>query len=166
MAKKYPLEQLALIKAKKLEEAERILRDKKGKLTEEEEKLKKVKKERDEVKKHKDDKLQQLRDALDAGERTDKIEQKRTYLKLVKEKLITHDKKVSDQKMQVEKAEREVEEARAQMLKRQRDVEKIKEHRQEWKKELLKEMEQEEAKEADEMGTTRHILRKRQKRQE
>lgn len=98
MAKKYPLEQLAFIKQKKLEEAERVLRKKKEKLLEEEKKLKAVEKERDKVKKHKQAKLTQLRKALDEGERTDKLEQKRTYLKLVEEDLKVQEDKVEAQK--------------------------------------------------------------------
>ena len=102
MGKKYPLQQLAFIKKKKLEEAERILREKKEKLAVEEDKLAHIEKERDKIKKHKQDKLQQLRDALDEGERTDKVEQKRIYLKIVEEKLKQHEKKVVDQKKEVD----------------------------------------------------------------
>jgi len=161
MAKKYPLEQLAFIKKKKLDEAERILRDKREELLTEQKKLTKVEKARDEVKKHKLEKLQQLRDAMDEGERADKIEQGRHYLKLVEEKLIIEEKKVTAQKEQVKKAEEAVEAARQDMLKRQKEVEKFKEHKELWRKEMLKEIEKEEAKEADEIGSSRFTLRKR-----
>ncbi|NGX39494.1 MAG: hypothetical protein KR126chlam1_00823 [Chlamydiae bacterium] len=162
MAKKYPLEQLVFIKKKKLEEAERILREAKDKLDLEEEKLKKVEAERDKVLKHKQDKLEQIRDALDKGTRTDKIEQMRLYLKLVKEKLIAHEKKVSDQVKEVEKAEEAIEAARKVMVLRQQHVEKLKEHKGEWTKEMLKELEKEEAKEAEEMSTARFIRQKKE----
>jgi len=164
MAKKYPLEQLAIIKKKKLEEAERILREKKENLIQEEEKLTTVEKARDKAKKHKVDKLEQLRGALDEGERTDKIEQKRIYLKLVNEKLSQHEKKVADQQKQVEKAEEEVEKARQEMLKKTRDVEKLQEHKKEWKVEMRRELEKDEAIEGDEMGGARFIADKRKKK--
>jgi len=163
MAKEYPLHQLQVIKKKKLEEAERVLREKKEKLAAEEEKLKKLEDERDKVKKHRQDKLTQLRAALDEGMRTDKIEQMRLYMKLVDEKLKVHEKKVADQIKQVEKAELEVEEARKAMVKREREVEKLKEHAHEWKKEEAKELEKEEAKETDEMGSTRFIMKKKKR---
>lgn len=166
MGKEYPLEQLVIIKKKKLEEAEKVLREKKEKLAIEEEKLKKLEDERDKVKKHKQDKLTQLRAALDEGERTDKIEQMRIYMKLVDERLKQHEKKVADQIKQVEKAEEEVEVARKTMIKRQRDVEKLKEHAQDWRKEEAREIEKEEAKETDEMGTTRFIRSKKKKNKE
>ena len=62
------------------------------------------------------------------------------------------------------KAEEEVETARQNMLKRQRDVEKLKEHKQEWTKEMHIEAEKKEAKEADEMGGTRLYPRKKKKK--
>lgn len=157
MSKKYPLEQLVFIKKKKLEEAERILREKKEKLEKEEEQLRKVEEERNKVKNHKQDKLEQLRSGLDEGIRTDKIEQMRQYLKLVVENLKQKEKKVDDQKKEVHKAEEEVEKARKVMVKRQQDVEKLKEHESTWTKEMLAYLEKEEEKETDEIATTRFI---------
>lgn len=159
--KKYPLEQLAFIKKKKLQESERILREKKEELAAAEEKLRQVELERDKAKAHKIEKLKQLRDALDEGKPTSKIEQMRTYMKIVEEKLQSHEKKVTAQKEEVVKAEEAVEAARQDMLKRQRDVEKLKEHKGEWTKEMHKELEKEEAKEEDETGTTRFIRKKK-----
>ena len=69
----YPLEQIAIIKQKKLEEAEKTLRDKKSALEKEQEKLTAVEKDRDEVKDHRFAKLTQLREKMDAGTATDKI---------------------------------------------------------------------------------------------
>lgn len=161
MAKKYPLEQLAIIKQKKLDEAEQLLRDKRAALLVEEKKLTKVEKERDEVKKHKLDKLTQLRSAMDEGERADKIEQGRHYLKLVDEKLILAEKKVEAQKEQVKKAQHAVETARLEMIKRQKAVEKFKEHKELWKKEMRQEQEKKEGAEADEMGTSQFISRRK-----
>jgi len=163
MKKKYPLEQLVFIKKKKLQEAEKMLREKKEELEAEEEKLVKVEAERDKVKVHKMEKLTQLREALDEGKPAAKIEEMRIYLKIVDEKLKSHENKVILQQKEVEKAEEAVEEARKEMLKRQRDVEKLKEHKGDWTKEMVRELEREEAKEGDEMGTTRYIRNKKKR---
>ncbi len=80
---KYPLEQVATIKQKKLDEAEKVLRDKKLALEKEEEKLKVVEKERDEVKEHRIANLTQIRENMDEGAPSDKIQQMRSYLKIV-----------------------------------------------------------------------------------
>lgn len=164
MAKKYPLHELVTIKKKKLEEAERILREKKEKLAQEEEKLEKAEKARDKVKKHRLDKLEQLRNALDEGQGTGKLMEKRTYLKLVDEKLAVEEKRVQDQIKQVDLAKQEVERAREEMIKRQKDVEKLAEHKKEWNRDMLKELELEEGREGDEMGTSRYISEKKKKK--
>jgi len=164
MAKEYPLEQLAFIKKKKLQEAERELRDKKEALIDEQKKLTKVMKERDEVKRHKIDKLTKLREDLDSGESTKKIEEGRNYLQIVEDKLKIEEKKVEAQEKEVQKAEEAVEAARVEMLRRQQQVEKLKEHKSEWTDEMKKELEKEEAKEADETGSSRFLLNKKKKR--
>ncbi len=87
MAKKYPLEQLVIIKQKRLEEAERELREKKELLAQAEEKLEKVKAARDQVLNHKDDKIEQLRAGLDEGVPANKVEEMRNYLIVVEEDL-------------------------------------------------------------------------------
>jgi len=160
--KKYPLKQLFFIKRKRLEESEKILREKKQELSVEEEKLTKFEFERDKTKVHKIKKLTQLREALDKGKPTTKIEQMRSYMKIVEEKLQSHENKVTAQKKEVLKAEEAVEVARQEMFKRQKDIEKLSEHEGQWTKEMLKELEKEEAKEGDEMGTIR-FTRKRKR---
>lgn len=163
---KYPLDQLDFIKKKKLEEAEKLLREKKELLRQEEVKLKAVEAERDKVAAHKDEKLQQLRAALDAGQPTNKIEQMRIYLKLVKEELKTKQKKVDDQIKKVREAEKQVEIARQNLIEKQKNVEKLTIHRKEWQKEADKEFERKEDVEVDDISSSRHILRKKKKKHE
>jgi flagellar biosynthesis chaperone FliJ len=158
--KKYPLEQLIFIKKKKLQESERALREKKEALAAAKHKLQQVELERDKAKAHKLEKLKQLRDGLDEGKPTTKIEQIRIYMKIVEEKLQSQEKRVAAQKEEVVKAEEAVEAARRDMFKRQRDVEKLKEHKGMWTKEMRKELEKEEAKEEDETGAI-HFIRKK-----
>ncbi|MBS0652339.1 MAG: type III secretion T3S chaperone [Verrucomicrobia bacterium] len=157
---KYPLEQLAIIKHKKLEEAEKALKEKKEALIKEEEKLKAVEKERDKVKEHRIAKLQQLRDKLDEGTSTDKIQQMKYYLKVVDEKLKGKELKVKEQQKQVENAQKQVELARQDFLKKQQDVEKLRLHREEWEKEMRLVLEHIEGVESDELGSAMHARKK------
>jgi flagellar biosynthesis chaperone FliJ len=157
---KYPLEQLAIIKQKKLEEAEKALKEKKEALIKEEEKLKAVEKERDKVKEHRIAKLQQLRDKLDEGTSTDKIQQMKYYLKVVDEKLKGKELKVKEQQKQVENAQKQVELARQDFLKKQQDVEKLRLHREEWEKEMRLVLEHIEGLESDELGSAMHSRKK------
>ena len=157
---KYPLEQLATIKQKKLEEAERELNGKKEALNKEKEKLKKVEKIRDEAKEHKDNKLQQLRDELDQGTTTDVIQRMKRYLKVVDEDLLTKEQKVTEQEKHVAAAKVQLEEARKVFFQRQKDVEKLKMHRKEWTQEMRVILAHEEGVVTDEIGSAMHIIKK------
>ncbi len=159
---KYPLAQVVLIKKKKYEEAERTLQEKKTALAKEEEKLKKVEEERDHVKKHKVDKLEQLRQELDKGSTTTKIQQMKAYLKVVDEQLKQKEIKVDQQKKQVRAAEDQVEIARQDFIKKQKQVEKLHMHRKEWDKEMAKEASRKEEIETNEMGSLSHARKKRE----
>lgn len=161
---RYPLEQLATIKQKRLEEAEKVLQEKKQALEKEQDKLSALEKERDEVKAHKIAKLTQLREKMDEGVSAPKIQQMKQYLKTVDEKLKIHDHKVQEQEKVVTSAEKQVEAAREDLFKKQKDVEKLKIHREEWDLEMGKIREQKEAAEGDEMGGAMHIIKKRAKK--
>ncbi|MES2199664.1 MAG: type III secretion T3S chaperone [Chlamydiota bacterium] len=158
--KNYPLEQVILIKQKRLEEAEKVLQQKKELLVKEEQKMKTVEQERDLVKHHKDDKLTQLRHELDTGTSSLKIQQMRLYLKEVEEKLKAKELKVKEQQKLLEAAIKAVEVARDDMLKKRQSTEKMDMHKEEWKKEQKVFEVQEEAAEADEIGTTIFTKRK------
>ena len=159
----YPLEQLVLIKKKKLEEAEKNLRDKKKALQAEEEKLKKAEDARNEVKEHRFAKLTQLREKMDEGAPGEKVQQMRYYLKEVDHQLSQKEQKVKEQQKHVETAIKNVELARTELLKKQLDLEKLRMHREEWDKEMhLIELHQEEV-ETDDMGSAMHV-RKRSKK--
>jgi len=161
----YPLKQLVIIKQRKLEEAEKILHEKKRLLLKEQEKLRQVEQERDKVKEHKVAKLTQFREVLDAGTTSDKIQQMKHYLKVVDEQLKSKEAKVKEQMKHVEAAEKHVEAARKDFLKKQQDVEKLELHKEDWKKQMLQFMEKKEAEVTDEMGSTMHTLRKKRSAQ-
>lgn len=156
----YPLEQVAIIKQKKFDEAEKVLREKKKALELEEEKLAVAEKERDEVKDHRFAKLTQLREKMDEGAPSDKIQQMRYYLKIVDEKLRLKEMKLKEHQRLVENAKQQVEIARADLLKKQQDVEKMQIHRKEWEKEVKAIAEHKEGVESDEMGSSLHQRRK------
>lgn len=158
---KYPLEQLAIIKQKKLEESEKVLKQRKEALLKEEKKLTDLERERDKVKDHRYAKLQQLREKLDAGTSTDKIQQMKTYLKIVDEQLKAKELKVQEQLKQVDAAKKNVEAARQDYLKRNQDVEKLRLHKEEWKREEYLATERLQGIEGDELGTSMHIRKKR-----
>lgn len=156
----YPLQQLQEIKKKRLEEAEKELKEKKEQLETEEKKLKKREEERDKVKQHKADKIQQLNEKFDEGITSDEIEKHDRYLKVVDEKLKGKEIKVEEQKKKVKEAEKVVEDARQNMIKKQIEVEKLKMHKEEWRKETKLLLEQEEGKLMDEIGSASFVRKK------
>lgn len=155
-SREYPLEQIAIIKQKKLEEAEKVLRERKKILEKEQEKLAAVEKERDEVKEHRFAKLTQLRENMDEGAPSDKIQQMRYYLKVVDEKLKLKEQKVKEQIKQVDAAKQQVEHARLDLIKKQQAVEKMHTHRKEWEREKKALEDYKEGVETDEIGSTLH----------
>jgi len=158
---KYPLAQVIEVKQKRVEEAEKVVAEKKKQLEREQEKLKRAEIERDKVKQHYKDKLQQLRHALDIGTTTDKIQQMRQYLTLVEEKLAQEEDKVKKQKLALEQAEVDLQNAQAAWKQCIKEVDKLKEHRKLWTKEMMAEIEREEAKEQDELGSVIFLNNKR-----
>ena len=163
----YPLQQVSMIKHKRLEEAEKVLKEKKRLLEKEEEKLVAVKKKRDEVKKHKNVKIRKYMDEVMDGTTSDKIQLHEKYIKDVVEKeLKEENKKVNDQKEIVKKAEEELEKAREDRLRKNLEVEKIKLHRIEWEKEMRMEMARAEGAINDELGANVHTIRKQKKKRE
>ncbi len=162
----YPLEQLMTIKKKRYDGAVKILEEKKALLAKEEEKLKVLESERNEVLKHKTDKLTKLRKEMDTGTTSGKIQEMKRYLKVVEEKLIAKQKKVTEQGKNVSFATKQVEIAKTDLFQKQKDVEKLQIHKKEWEKEVRYFANQKEGVEQDElgsMGTTR--LNKETKKQ-
>ena len=79
----YPLLQVLDIKRRRVEEAEKVLKEKLKALEKEREILKEREKERDKVLKHQLDKLAQLRHQMDTGHSSVKIQQMKSYLEVV-----------------------------------------------------------------------------------
>ncbi len=150
----YPLGQVIEIKQRRIEQAEKNVKEKQIALENEREKLKEREAERDKVKNHYKDKLAQLRRELDEGTTSDKIDLIKKYLKVVQERLISEEKKVKDQQGQVDLAEKNLEIAKQQLKERERELDKIEMHKKEWTKETLRELQILETREEDEVGST------------
>jgi flagellar biosynthesis chaperone FliJ len=157
----YPLEEVLQIKRRRVEEAEKMLAQKLEALDVEKKKLLACEEARDKVKNHLSDKMRQLRTILDEGTTSPKIEEMRVYIKVVQERLAGEEKKVVEQQKQVEIAEKNVEEARILLKKRRQEVDKLVIHRQDWWKEMNKELEIAEGREQDEMGSVSYMIHKR-----
>ena len=88
----------------------------------------------------------------------------KTYLGTVKEKLEKEEKKVAEQQKQVDKAESELKAAKEDLKRKRVDEEKIQIHKATWKKQIKKELEEQEAKEQDEVGQVMYETHRRKKR--
>lgn len=152
----YPLKQVIEVKQKRVEDAEKVVKEKQLALENEQKKLAEREAERDKVKTHKLDKLKQLRDTLDEGSTSPKIQQMKVYLKIVDEKLLIEEKKVKEQKEQVVTAERNLEQAKEHLRIKRVEVDKLMMHKKDWEKEARKESEIIEGREQDELGAMIH----------
>lgn len=159
----YPLEQVLEVKKRRVEDAERVVREKKEILKNEQKKLEERKKERDKVLQHHKDKLAQLRHEMDTATTSPKIQQMKSYLKVVQEKLKVEEKKVADQQGQVNTAEKNVELAQLELIRKRHEVDKLSTHKVDWEKIARKELEIIEGREQDELGTTTYMVHQRQK---
>lgn len=149
----YPLGQVLQVKERRVEEAENVVREKQAALEKEQNILKQREADRDKAKKHYDDKLKQMRDEMDEGTTSPKIQQMKAYLKVVKERVAAEEKKVKDQKVQVENAEKNLQAAKDDLKAKRQEVDKLKTHRTDWLKEMRKEQEIVEGREQDELGS-------------
>lgn len=158
----YPLEQLMLIKKNRFDQAVKVLEQKKLILEKAFETLYDLTQERDKALAHKQAKLEQLRNELDEGSTTDKIQQMEAYLKIADGQYKDKEKKVVEQQKQVDIAQKQVDIATDELFQRKKDLEKLEIHKKEWEKELKYWTEQKEAVEHDEQGSQTHTLRKRE----
>lgn len=156
----YPLKQVLEIKMRRVDEAERVVKEKKRLLEKEEEKLKERKAERDKVLKHRNEKLSQLRQEMDHDTTTVKIQQMKAYLKIVAEKLVVEEKKVEEQKRNVSIAQEALDKAKEELRLKRLEVDKLNTHRSEWVEEMKKELEIEEGRLMDEVGEVIYQIRK------
>lgn len=161
MAQVYPLKQVLEVKVRRVEEAERVVTEKKKALELEKEKLKQREADKEKAINHHLAKLTQLRQSLDEGTTTDKIMQMKAYLKVAKERVKVEEKKVKDQQDQVEIAQKNLNEAENNLRLKRKEVDKLEFHKKDWLKEMKREEEIAEGREQDEIGTVIHSSKKR-----
>ena len=159
----YPLKQIIEVKQRRVEDAEKVVKEKLAALEKEKEILAQKEAERDKAKKHYDDKLKQMRDEMDHGTTSPKIQQMKAYMKVVKERITVEEKKVADQKLQVEAAEKNLALARNDLRIKRQEVDKLMSHRSDWLKEMRKEQEIVEGREQDELGSIIYSTNSRRK---
>lgn len=157
----YPLQQVMEVKQKRVDDAEKVVKEKQQALEKEKEKLAAREADRDKVKTHQVDKLTQLREELDGGTTSPKIQQMKAYLKVVDEKLKAEEKKVADQKKEVDKAKENLKKAQEELKLRRLELDKLEYHKKEWEKGVHKELQLKEIREHDELGSMIHSSRQR-----
>ena len=150
------------IKKTRFDQAVKTLEEKKSLLEKEYEKLYDLSQERDRTLEHKSAKLAQLREALDEGTATDKIQQMKVYLSTVQEKLAEHQKKVDAQQKQVDLAQKQVDLATDDLFQKKKDLEKLEMHKAEWEKEVRYWTARKESEQHDEQGAAMHEIRKQE----
>ncbi len=162
----YPLAEVLDVKHHRVEVAEMVVKEKQKLLEAEQQKLKEREAERDKVKIHLKAKVDQLRSLFDEGTTSDKIDRSKIYIKVVREKLAIEEKKVKDQKQQVDLAEKNLAIAKNQLKDREKERDKIITHRKEWLKEAKKELQVIETRAEDELGSTMFLSRMVQAKEE
>lgn len=160
--KNYPLIEVIRIKKRRLDEAERVLREKKLILEKEQEKLETCEKEFQEAKNIFDTYLQKLRDAMDQGEGASKIQQHKLHLKDLKDHYIASEKKLEAQKKVVKSCEAAVEQARLDYMQKEKEVEKLHIHKKEWQEVLSMEEKRAEEIKMDEISTSSFARKKKE----
>ncbi len=156
----YPLADVMVVKEQRVKAAEKELALRRKELEQEQERLKEAEAKRDEVKQHMIDKLTQMRDAFDHGTNSEEIRIMKVYLAVVKERLAGEEEKVKKQEEAVELAEKNVELALLELQRKRTEVDKLVEHRKMWLKVAKRELEAEQAKELDEIGSILFLANK------
>lgn len=159
----YPLAQVLLIKQKRVEEAQRIVKEKLDALEKEKKTLRELEEKRDKAKELYQRKLTQMRELMDSESTSPKLQQLKNYLKIVKEQLVEHDNKVAAQQKQVDAAQKNYDLAKEDLRLKQLEVDKFIEHRKDWTKEMLKEQEIIQGREQDELGSMIFTVNSRKK---
>lgn len=157
----YPLKQVLEVKQRRVDDAEKVVKEKQQALKVEEDKLAEREADRNKVKSHYQDKLTQMRKQLDEGTTSPKIQQSKAYLKVVDEKLKIEEKRVKEQQEHVKTAKKNLEQAVEVLRVKRQEVDKLNIHQKDWEKSMRKEMEIIESREQDEMGFLIHLSNQR-----
>lgn len=162
---RYPLEEIIEIKHKRVDEALKVMLQRKEEYEKQLEILKKKQEDRDQVQKHLIDKLIQLRHTMDEESTSDKLINMKQYLKHTAEKLKEENKKVEEQEKVTKEAETKLQEAKAVLTQKRKEVEKIEAHRDIWLKQMEHEIAQMEEKQSQEIGSIMYEHRRIQRKE-
>lgn len=155
--RKYPLTQIEEIKKRRLEEAEKVLREKRLALDAAEKDLEEKRKALNATQALKLEMIEKYYEDIKKGTTSILMERHDNYIReVVNVKLAEEKKKVDDQKKVVKQATIALEIAKEERLKKNQELEKIHIHKKEWTKEVKKEIDLEEAGISDELGTSMH----------
>ncbi len=161
----YPLEQLVEIKQKRVDDAEKLLVEKKELLAKEEKKLQACIDKVKATQKHYNEKLDDFYSSFEGeGTTSSKVNRIKDHLKATLEKLAEEKKAVEKQRAVRDEAQKAVDEAKALLDQRRIDLQKLTEHRKVWQKEDLKEKNRLAIIEHDELGSAIHSQRKRERK--
>jgi multidrug resistance efflux pump len=161
MALIYPLEAIIKVKERRVENQEKVVKEKELALQKEKDKLAQCEAARDKAKEHLQNKLTQLRQELDHSTTTDKVQQMKAYLNVAKDKLAVEEKKVKDQQLQVDNANKALEAAKEELRIKRQEVEKLQIHKKDWLVTARRELEIIEGREQDEVGSITHATHQR-----
>jgi len=158
--REYPLKQIAEIKKRRLEEAEKILRQRRDAFDKAEIELKERRKLLNESMNLKLEIIEKHYKKIENGTTADIMERHDHYIKeVINVKIAEEKKRVDAQKKVVKEAEAALELAKVDRLKKNQDLEKIYMHEKEWTTETRKEIDIEEAIVEDELGSIMHSRR-------
>ncbi len=159
----YPAEQILGLRQKAVEEAERLLRERRLATERERQKLAKLKEERLEIDRRKAAAQDEFQKRLGQPGANIMMENERlvAYEKRCVVEAAAKDAEIRQQDAEVKRAESREQDAKFELNQRIKELEAIKEHKKEWEKETRRELEEAEERKLEEIGEVMHTTRER-----
>lgn len=149
----YPLEEICKVKEERKNRAARVVQEKQRILDAEEQKLQQLQAEYQQQIDYKTNRINDLMDMRDRGEITPSYyKQMMLFTIVLDEKIMTAYKYIEQQRVVIQKAQKAVNDAKAELKLREIEVDKIKEHKKEWVEEEKKRVDEIIEDELDEIG--------------
>lgn len=161
-AQKYRLQPVLDKREKKKKDAEKILADARAEVERQKQILKQREEDIEKAIQKKDKYTADLRTKMDAGMETGKITAGKAYIEVLKQNIVTAQKKAEEQKKVVESAEQKVQVAVAGVAEATKEMKVIEKHKENWQDAERKEAEEKEDKEQEEVAQSMYQQRKRQ----
>lgn len=162
-AQKYRLQPVLDKREKKKKDAEKILADARAEVERQKQILKQREEDIEKAIQKKDKYTVDLRTKMDAGMETGKITAGKAYIEVLKQNVVTAQKKAEEQKKVVESAEKKVQAAVAGVAEATKEMKVIEKHKENWQDTERREAEEKEDKEQEEVAQSMYQQhRKRQ----